>query len=274
MWTTQHKIATIGELKRRLSKHILPKLGELPLVDIRRRDVADILTGVAADNGPVVAKRTLADIKQLFNYAVERDWIEGNQLSPLSGRTIGGEYVPRERVGTEAELRRLIAELRTDRFAPATRWLLVMILLTGQRSQEVRGICAAEFDGRLWVIPRARMKEKHSIQPLPLPLAGRYLLRRMFAELGPHPLEMPGQVPARAMTRIGFDPHLTPHDLRSTMATKMADLGVEPYVIEKCLNHKMAGVLDIYNRGTYVPEKARAYRLWTKYLLKLRKENM
>ena len=43
----------------------------------------------------------------------------------------------------------------------------------------------------------------------------------------------------------------TLHDLRRTVATRMADLGVQPHIIEAVLNHvsgHKAGVAGIYNR--------------------------
>jgi TPP-dependent trihydroxycyclohexane-1,2-dione (THcHDO) dehydratase len=55
------------------------------------------------------------------------------------------------------------------------------------------------------------------------------------------------------------------HDLRRTTATRMADLGVQPHVIEAVLNHisgHKAGVAGVYNRATYAAEKRQALDLW------------
>ena len=55
------------------------------------------------------------------------------------------------------------------------------------------------------------------------------------------------------------------HDLRRTAATRMADLGVQPHVVEAVLNHisgHRAGVAGIYNRATYAVEKEAALKLW------------
>ena len=49
-------------------------------------------------------------------------------------------------------------------------------------------------------------------------------------------------------------PHWKLHDLRSTCATGLAELGVLPHVIEAVLNHLSgfrAGVAGIYNRNSY-----------------------
>lgn len=57
-----------------------------------------------------------------------------------------------------------------------------------------------------------------------------------------------------------------PHDLRRTVVTRLSDLGVAPHVIEKLVNHKMAGVMGIYNRSEYLSEREEAIELWDRYL--------
>ena len=59
------------------------------------------------------------------------------------------------------------------------------------------------------------------------------------------------------------------HDLRRTAATRMADLGAQPHVIEAVLNHisgHKAGVAGTYNRATYEKEKRDALNLWATHL--------
>ena len=48
--------------------------------------------------------------------------------------------------------------------------------------------------------------------------------------------------------------HWTLHDLRRSVATRMADLGVQPHIIEQILNHQSGhkrGPAGIYNRSSY-----------------------
>lgn len=57
-------------------------------------------------------------------------------------------------------------------------------------------------------------------------------------------------------------PEFSPHDLRRTFRSRLADLGVAPHVAEKCLNHELGGVLAVYDRGEYLPEREAAFALW------------
>jgi integrase len=60
------------------------------------------------------------------------------------------------------------------------------------------------------------------------------------------------------------------HDLRRTAATRMAELGVQPHIVEAVLNHvsgHKAGVAGIYNRATYSHEKRAALNLWAEHVL-------
>lgn len=66
------------------------------------------------------------------------------------------------------------------------------------------------------------------------------------------------------------------HDLRRTAATRMVDLGVQPHVVEACLNHlsgHRAGVAGVYNRASYGPEKRAALALWADRVAELTKVN-
>jgi integrase len=59
------------------------------------------------------------------------------------------------------------------------------------------------------------------------------------------------------------------HDIRRSVATKMADLGIAPHVIEQILNHQgghKGGVAGIYNRSSYQREVKAALALWSDHV--------
>jgi hypothetical protein len=47
----------------------------------------------------------------------------------------------------------------------------------------------------------------------------------------------------------------------------MNDLGVEPYVVEKLVNHTMTGVMAVYNHAEYEDKRIAAAKLWSKHLI-------
>ena len=50
----------------------------------------------------------------------------------------------------------------------------------------------------------------------------------------------------------------------------MADLGVQPHVIEAVLNHvsgHKGGIAGIYNRALYFAERAQALTLWADHII-------
>lgn len=59
------------------------------------------------------------------------------------------------------------------------------------------------------------------------------------------------------------------HDLRRTMRTQMAALGIDPVIAERCLNHKIPGVEGIYNRHHYFEERKAALEQWAELLVTL-----
>lgn len=64
----------------------------------------------------------------------------------------------------------------------------------------------------------------------------------------------------------------TLHDIRRTVATRMAELGVAPHVIERLLNHatgSLSPIALVYNRAKYVQEMREAVFLWEAHLLRL-----
>ena len=255
----------------RAKAYYLPKLGSRQIASISRAEVTRLLTEIA-ERAPYAANRTTTDLKSLFAYAADRGFVAVTPLLGLSAKNIGGREAPRRRVLTEAELVRLIGELRTERFAPPTRLALALLLLTGTRSGEVRGISDVEVMGRIWTLPAQRAKNG---------LAYRVTWPRTTAQLGKLAFKLLGSAPfgsmqapvlSRAMARIRFDPPATPHDLRRTMATWMAENGVLPHVVEQCLNHKLPGVAGVYNLAVYAAETAAAWRLWARYLMTLKKK--
>jgi integrase len=165
-----------------------------------------------------------------------------------------------------------------------------LLILTGQRREEVGGILWREIDLDRGVWSLEAMRTKNGLpHEVPLCAAAVDILRARWARngrdlvfgLGDGPFQGWSNAKAALDARTnkaanvrGTSP-VKPwriHDLRRTVATRLADLGVLPHVIEAILNHvsgHKAGVAGIYNRSTYAAEKREALNRWGDYILHL-----
>ena len=155
-----------------------------------------------------------------------------------------------------------------------------MILLTGQRPGEVCGMTWNEIDNEVfWNIPAERMKGQESnrvpLNDMALELieqARLYSGEKSFVFASSHKNDSPMTTHAlsKAILRhrgeMGFEERFTPHDLRRTLRTRLAELGIDDVVAERVLGHKLQGIMAIYNRHGYDKEKRQALERWEKKL--------
>lgn len=201
-----------------------------------------------AEASPVAANRCLSNWKLSLDYAVERGYLERNPLERTTARAVGGEEKSRDRVLTDDEIKGLWAG--DHQHAPLFRFLL----LTGLRISEAQHAKETDIEGDKLLIPENKSDRPHWV----------YLTDTAKEQLGDFSGYLFG---ARSPTGVqGWlkrrNTGWTPHDLRRTFATRLAGLGVAPHVVEKMLNHSLGGVMAIYNRNEYEPERIEASRAW------------
>lgn len=256
--------------------------------EITKREVISMVDAVVDRGAPIAANRALAHTRRVFNWALSRDLISVN---PCSGIEKQAES-KRDRVLSRAELTDIwsVADGLGYPFGP----MVQMLILTGQRLREVAEAEWHEFDldAGLWEIPpvRAKNDERHVVplapavvdlireQPklgkpakylftttLETPVSGfaraKQKLDEEIAKLDLKRGKAAGLSPAEIRPREPW----TFHDIRRTMASGMAELGVMFEVIERTLNHKGAsrgGVAGVYNRHQYLDEKRSALVRW------------
>jgi integrase len=156
-------------------------------------------------------------------------------------------------------------------------------MLTGQRRDEVGGLRRSEIslDNALWSLPPRRTKNGRAHEvPLSAP-ALAIITAAMAASnrtvlFGYEERPFSGWSSAKAALEKRLKEAGTSiadwrlHDLRRTVATRMAEMGILPHVVEAILNHvsgHKAGVAGVYNRATYAREKREALNLWAEHVL-------
>ena len=273
------------ETERILQRYVVPAWGSRPIGDLTRQDVIKLLDGFVDRGAPVMAKQTHSTIRKMFNWAVNRGVISASPCLRLSAPAKAKD---RDRVLSDEELADVWrgSERLGWPFGPVIK----LLVLTGQRRQEVASMRWADvnFDRALWTLPR-EMTKADRVHEVPLSTEALAVLRalpRMHSELvfttnGRGPVANFSVAKLRldnAVTvdraRRGAPPvadyHL--HDLRRTLASGLARLGIAPHVIEKILNHQsgvISGVAAVYNRHAYLDEKHQALEAWSRHVLNL-----
>ena len=261
---------TYGDVRRYLTVGWAPMHNEV-IAELDTRAIIGRLEVLAAENGPVAANRARSALSQCMSWAVARGIINRN---PLIGTRAVALERPRDRVLRQEEISRLWAETtRPGDFAVITR----LLLLTAQRREEVAAMSWSEvnLNRHLWEIPASRTKNGRPHQ-VPLSKQAMAILeslemragRDLVFGTGKGGFSGWGQSKARSDRRSGLRDWRI-HDLRRTAVTGMAEIGVQPHIIEAVVNHvsgHRAGVAGIYNRATYAKEKQEALQRWADHL--------
>lgn len=290
------KPASAAEDDRLLNREVLPEWRRRKAADITRRDVIELLDGIADRGAPVVRNRVAGVLSRLFNVGIERGLVAA---SPAAGVRRLPE-TPRETFLSVDQVRAFWHGVGTIDASPAVKVALRFVLLTGQRRGEVAGAARAEIDDTgLWRLPAARAKNGRD-NLIPLPPLGLQLVaeadacrvrkmptrpnrrdRRRY-DPTPSPWLFPsrvgdGPVDGAALTHavarhrdaLGIG-EATVHDLRRTFATWHAELGTPPDILAALLNHTPTTITArVYDRSSNLAARERAMATWCEWLARV-----
>ena len=140
-------------------------------------------------------------------------------------------------------------------------------------------MCWGEVAGDVWTIPRQKVKKD---RPHTVPLSGTALeILAGLAKL-PRVLDDNGFVFSTTggksassnfakmkhnMDNLSGVTGWTIHDIRRTVRSRLAEIGVPREVARKILNHEDGKVDRIYNRHEYLAEKREALERWERTLI-------
>ncbi len=255
-------------------KRALPDWWNRPAERLARKDVVAIVDRLT----PSVARALAAYGRACFAWAVRRGSVPGNPFVELP---VASSNVQRDRVLTDAEAVKVWKAAVADAtpYGPIVR----LLLLTGQRRDEVRGITWEEVapDLATWTIPGERTKNgQPSVVPLSAP--AQAILRTQLAAVRDQRrgLVFPGEG-GKVMfgnwskSKSGLDKAAGVtgwrlHDLRRTVATGLQRLGVRLEVTEAVLNHvsgSRGGIVGIYQRHDWAAEKRTALDGWAAHVV-------
>jgi len=271
------KESTRKDYERRIDNFILPTLGKLEVNEVERYHVIELLEDIAEGDSPapIQSNRVRAILSSMYNFGLNRGIANTNPVQSI--KPLGKEN-KRKRVYERSEIKNLWKTF--DSLNEPFKSLFKMLLICGQRAGETRIMRWDQIEDGIWTIPPENTKAKR-VQMLPLPpLALEVLEERkkspqqsdyVFAG-SMNPKEPIGwlQKVAGEVRKTSEVKDFRLHDLRRTVATYMAELGVDRTTLGKVLNHKgLAGdsqVTAIYDRHDYLEEKREALEKWNNKL--------
>lgn len=282
---------------RVLRIHINPVLGPIAPADVQPAHVDRVLTRIVAGGAPTVANDALRYMTRMFRMAVRNQWVERNPAADFDLADAGGDERSRDRWLSTDELRQLARAMRqTPNFGRENElsvWLLLALCVRKMELLSARWD-AFDLDAGVWTMSGDSTKTGTAIRiPLAEPVMAWLKEARIFS------CGRPYVFPARRLVRgrlgvarrnrfehVGPDTlnvalkrlkvleieHFTVHDMRRTARTHLAGLGVDRFVAERSLNHKLGNVEGIYDRHDYFAERASALGAWAAVLAKIERD--
>lgn len=270
-----------AEIRSIFLRDLIPYFKSQPITSITKKDVDGCLSQIGKRSHSS-ANKAYRWLKNMFNCAVLDDDIS---KSPLDKIKMPFPEPSRDRVLNDSEL---VTVWRASvhlgyPFGP----MIKMLIATGQRLREVAEVEWSEFDfaNGEWIIPPSRTKngKKHVV-----PLNGH--TTDVLSALMPMRSDSCSYVFSTNLTNpvSGFSrakrrldalvipacagiANWTFHDLRRSFATGCQKLGIPIEHTEALLNHSnsTSGLVGIYQRHDYAPEKRQASDLWDNHLTKI-----
>ena len=171
--------------ERIMEREVLSLWGERDIGTISKRDVIELVEGVADRGVPVLANRVLAHLKRMFKWAARRDIIETDPAATVDKPS---REESRDRVLDDAELA-AVWRAASGRFGMAIK----LLILTAARRSEIFGLRWSEVDleGAAINLPAERNKAGEA-KAIALSPAAVELLREL-----PHKVPMCSGAAAR-----------------------------------------------------------------------------
>lgn len=287
----REKVKRPEVVARVLRLHINPVIGKLPVNEVRPHHIDAVLVKIVEKGSPTVANDAMRYLFRMFHFAAKRRWTDSNPVSGFDLSDAGGAESPRERWLNIEDLTTLARDMRdTANFGRINELAIWLLLALCVRKMELLSAKRSDFDLQkgVWKLLPSRTKTRSYIE---IPLAqqvvtwleevmvfscgsvylfpARLLIhmkngkprKNRFGHISPDTLNV-------ALKRLPLEgvEHFTVHDMRRTARTQMSALGVDPFVAERALNHKLPKMQQIYDRHDYLPQRRQALERWADLL--------
>jgi integrase len=271
-----------GQVEATLERFAYPKIGDLPIDDIPRTKLVEVVEGVLDDatgRGDRVetAHRVAGRVTAVFDYAIDVGIITEHHASSLT-RVLPSRKtkkpmpsIPPEEAGA------LMLDIRSYP-EPVTALALELMAYTFPRVAAFLGFEKDELreDGAVWVIPPERMKVE-LLHVVPMSRQARKLTEKLITMSGCQLVIESPAAPGKplsentllfALYRLGYKGRMTVHGFRALASTVLNESGkFARDAIERQLAHQETDeVRAAYNRAQYLAERRRMMQWWADWL--------
>ena len=252
------------EYERAMRRDVLPFIGKTELKTLDKAAIRSVIRRITERGRMVLANRVLQYISKMLKWAVGVGYIDRN---PAADIPKAARERPRERVLNLDEVRAILSAC--DSLASAQGGFVKFLLLSGQRLNEIAKLTWDEVMDDHIAIPRDRNKSGETIITPLLPhlkeiiescssVDGQFVFSTTN---GAKPISAFSQIKSQLQTASGTS-DWTFHDFRRSMATALADAGVEQFAIKCALNHKDNSVTGVYDRSFHIKMKNSSLIKW------------
>lgn len=239
----------------------------LAIDKITRKDVAARTVVIMRERGDATAARARSALGTFFTWCMKMGLTESN---PTVGSVAPAAGEGRDRVLSDDELIKIWHACGDDDHGR----IIKLLILTSCRRSEIGDGSWSEFDDSTrptsFTIPAARSKNgKARTLPVTPTMARiiasvpRLAMRDQLFGQRSHGYTKWPEGKRKLDQRAGVSNWVV-HDIRRSVATKLADHGIAPHVVEEVLGHSghKRGVAAVYNKSVYATEVRNALLIW------------
>lgn len=265
-----------------LRLYAIPRFKHTPIEEITHKDIKALIVGLSETGKKASAKKLFSVLKQVFDYAEMKDYVEVNVCGLLNPRNMIVDYTAKKHstITDAGEIKVLMENIRNYTGHFATKKAMEFMAHTSLRSYNVRAAKWEYVKDGVMIIPGREMKGGEEFR-LPLSTQVLELINEMRPLTGHGRYIFPSLRGDRPMSEnallsmvrgMGYSKEqFTPHGFRamfSTIANEAGDFSLE--VIDAQLSHKVGNVVSqAYNRGDYFEKRKRLAQWWSDWLVSL-----
>jgi len=276
----QWSLGYVEDTIQRANNYLIPKLGNLPIDDIKSSDIRNLLLKIQDTGKLDMFKKVKGILNGVFKYSVGMDVLKVNPVRDLPSEIFKKKPEKHYASITDPnEIPWLLDKLEEHKGGYEVRAALVIAPHVFLRPSELTGMLWSEvdFDAKLIRINKDRMKVKKThLVPLSIQvLKALKNLRNVNTDsdyVFPSPRNINKPITSSALrlalrsVGVGKD-KMTTHGFRSMASTRLNELGYNADLIEIQLSHSQANkVRAAYNHAEYLEERIAMMQEWSNYL--------